>query len=376
MTGTEGLMRARFVTLAAVVALAVVAVWVLPVTVAGQTPASRPAAARAAAASFRTPEGYPDLQGLYNAATLTPLERPDPAKLVMTDAEAAAIENTAASRRDRAAQPSRGNRDAPPVGGDGSTGAAGNVGGYNSFWIDNGTTVITVDGQRRTSLVIDPATGRVPPLTADAARRGRGGLATPTSDAPEQAAIAARGAYDNPEQRPLAERCLLGFGSVSGPPSLPVLYNNFKQIVQTKDYVMILVEMNHDARIIPLNKPHAPANVKRWMGDSVAHYEGDTLVIDTTNFNNKTRFRGSSENLHVIERLRRVDANTIMYRFTVEDPGTWAQPWTGEYPWVAAEADDKLYEYACHEGNYALGDILRGERLLEAEAEAMKKQAK
>src|SRR5258706_3015725 len=366
MMGTEGLMRARFGTLAAVVALAVVAVWVLPVTVAAQTPASRPAAAGAAAASFRTPEGYPDLQGLFNAATLTPLERPDPAKLVMTYAEAAAVENTAASRRDRAAQPSRGNRDAPPVGGDGSTGAAGNVGGYNTFWIDNGTTVITVDGQRRTSLVIDPATGRVPALTADAARRGRGGLATPTSDAPEQAAIAARGADDNPEQRPLAERGLLGFGSVSGPPSLPVLYHHFKQVVQTKDYVMILVEMKHDARIIPLNKPQAPANVKRWMGDSVAHYEGDTLVIDTTNFNNKTRFRGSSENLHVIERLRRVDANTIMYRFTVEDPGTWAQPWTGEDPWVAAEAADKLYEYACHEGNYALGDILRGERLLEA----------
>jgi hypothetical protein len=138
----------------------------------------------------------------------------------------------------------------------------------------------------------------------------------------------------------------------------------------------MLVEMNHDARIIPLNKPHAPKNVRKWMGDSVAHYEGDTLVIDTTNFTNKTRFRGSSENLHVIERLRRVDENTIMYRFTVEDPSTWAQAWTGEYPWVAAESDDRLYEYACHEGNYALGDILRGERLLETEAEAARKQVR
>jgi hypothetical protein len=371
-------MRARFLSLAAITAVAVAVVWVWPAAVAGQaqTGQSRPAARTAAAKTFRTPEGYPDLQGLWNAATLTPLERPDPTKLVMTDAEAAAIEKTAEARRERASQPSRGDRDAPPVGGDGSTGAAGNVGGYNNFWIDNGTTVITVDGQRRTSIVIDPANGRVPPITADAMRRGRGGLATPTSDAPEQVAAGPRGAYDNPEQRPLAERCLLGFGSVSGPPALPVLYNNFKQIVQSKDYVMLLVEMNHDARIIPLNKPHAPASVRKWMGDSVARYEGDTLVIDTTNFTNKTRFRGSSENLHVIERLRRVDENTILYRFTVEDPGTWAQPWTGEYPWVAAEPDDHLYEYACHEGNYALGDILRGERLLEAEAEAARKQVR
>jgi hypothetical protein len=370
-------MRARVVSLIALVAVAIAVVWVWPAQLAGQAQSGqRPAARAAAAKTFRTPEGYPDLQGLWNAATLTPLERPEPTKLVMTDAEAQAIEKTAEARRDRAARPSRGDRDAPPVGGDGSTGAAGNVGGYNNFWIDNGTTVITVDGQRRTSIVIDPASGRVPPITADAIRRGRGGLATPTSDAPEQVASGPRGAYDNPEQRPLAERCLLGFGSVSGPPALPVLYNNFKQIVQTKDYVMLLVEMNHDARIIPLNKPHAPAHVRKWMGDSVARYEGDTLVIDTTNFTNKTRFRGSSENLHIVERLRRIDDNTILYRFTVEDPGTWAQPWTGEYPWVAAEPDDRLYEYACHEGNYALGDILRGERLLEAEAEAVRKQVR
>ena len=370
-------MRARLVSLVAVVAVAIAVVWVWPAQLAGQAQSGqRPAARAAAAKTLRTPEGYPDLQGLWNAATLTPLERPEPTKLVMTDTEAQAIEKTAEARRDRAARPSRGDRDAPPVGGDGSTGAAGNVGGYNNFWIDNGTTVITVDGQRRTSIVVDPANGRVPPVTTDAIRRGRGGLATPTSDAPEQVASGPRGAYDNPEQRPLAERCLLGFGSVSGPPALPVLYNNFKQIVQTKDHVMLLVEMNHDARVVPLNKPHAPAHVRKWMGDSVAHYEGDTLVIDTTNFTSKTRFRGSSESLHIVERLRRIDENTILYRFTVEDPGTWAQPWTGEYPWVAAEPDDRLYEYACHEGNYALGDILRGERLLEAEAEAVRKQVR
>jgi len=374
--GMEVGMRIRFLTLARASVVAIGIASILSVTVAGQTQAS---SARtkptAAAAKARTPEGYPDLQGLYNTATLTPLERPDPNKLVLTEAEAQAIEKTEAARIERAARPSDGDRDAPPVGGDGSTGAAGNVGGYNNFWIDRGNTTIIVDGQRRASIVIDPANGRVPPVSAEARKRAMAAVrATPTSDAPENVATVAPGAYDNPEQRPLGERCLLGFGSTSGPPSLPVLYNNFKQIVQTKDYVMILVEMNHDARIIPLNKPHAPAHIKKWIGDSVARYEGDQLVIETTNFTDKTRFRGSSENLKVTERFWRVDDKTLMYRFTVEDPSTWSTPWTGEYPWVIAESDDRLYEYACHEGNYALGDILRGERLLEAEAAAIQKK--
>ena len=370
-------MRApRFLAIPKAMVVATALGSLLTVSVEGQTPAAgaKPAA-KSAAAKFRTPEGFPDLQGLYNTATLTPLERPDPAKLVMTDTEAAAVAKNETGRIERAARPSDGGRDAPPVGGDGSTGAAGNVGGYNNFWIDRGTSVIMVDGQRRTSIVVDPPSGRVPAVKAEVMRRNLSALrATPTSDAPENVEIAARGAYDNPEQRPLSERCLLGFGSTSGPPALPALYNNFKQIVQTKDQVMILVEMNHDARIIPLNKPHASANIRKWMGDSVAHYEGDALVIETTNFTSKTRFRGASENLKVTERLWRTGENTIMYRFTVEDPTTWATPWTGEYPWVAAEADDRLYEYACHEGNYALGDILRGERLLEAEAAVVQKK--
>jgi hypothetical protein len=363
------LVRARLLTPAGIAAVAIAVVWVRPVSLAGQAQGRTASVspAKPSSASFRTPEGYPDLQGLWNAATLTPLERPNPSKLVLSDEEAAAVEKREQARIERAARPSNGDRAAPPVGGDGSTGAAGNVGGYNNFWIDRGTSVIQVDGQKRTSLIVDPANGRVPPVKPEAGRNAVR-AAAPTSDTPENAVTEARGAYDNPEQRPLGERCLLGFGSTSGPPSLPVLYNNFKQIVQTRDYVMILVEMNHDARIIPLNKPHAPANVRKWMGDSVAHYEGDTLIVDTTNFTIKTRFRGASENLHVIERFRRVDQSTILYRFTVDDPATWAQSWSGEYPWVAAAADDRLYEYACHEGNYALGDILRGERLLEAEA--------
>src|SRR5262245_20631893 len=370
-------MRARILTVIGGTLCAVAVASLMAVSLAAQQPAGalKMAKPSPAAARFRTPEGYPDLQGLYNAATLTPLERPDPNKLVMTEAEAAAIEKEEAARRDRAARPSNGARDAPPVGGDGSVGASGNVGGYNNFWIDRGDSTIVVDGQRRTSLIVDPSNGRVPTMKAEAVKRNAAPrLVTPTSDAPENFQTTQRGGYDNIEQRPLAERCIIGFGSVSGPPSLPVLYNNFKQIVQTKDHVMILVEMVHDARIIPLSKPHAPSNIRKWMGDSVARYEGDQLVIETTNFTDKTRFRGASANLKVTERFWRTNENTIMYRFTIEDPSTWAQPWTGEYPWVKAEADDRLYEYACHESNYAMAGIMKGERLLEAEAEAIRKQ--
>jgi len=172
------------------------------------------------------------------------------------------------------------------------------------------------------------------------------------------------GAYDDPERRPLGERCLLGFGSTSGPPALPVLYNNLHQIVQTPEHVIILNEMVHDVRIVRMNAPHLPASVRKWMGDSVGRWDGDTLVVDTTNFTDKTRFRGATDNLHVVERFTRVDGKTLLYRFTIEDPATWTTPWTGEYTWP--KTDEHVYEYACHEGNYALGNILRGARLKEA----------
>jgi hypothetical protein len=168
------------------------------------------------------------------------------------------------------------------------------------------------------------------------------------------------------KDRPLSERCLLGFGSTSGPPMLPVLYNNNYQIVQTPSSVMILVEMVHDARVIRMNAQHAAPNVRQWLGDSVGHWEGDTLVVDTTNFTNKTRFRGSSENLHVVERFTRTDANTVLYRATIDDPSTFTRPWTIEYPFVATKGP--IYEYACHEGNYSMTDILGGARKKEAEA--------
>jgi hypothetical protein len=318
----------------------------------------------------RTRDGKPDLQGFWNSATLTPLERPrtGEGKTTMSAKEADEIEKSAAARREYASRPSDPGRSAPPVGGDGSTGAAGGVGGYNAFWIDIGTQVTQVNGEARTSLIVDPPEGRVPPFTPEAlqkfeARRDR--LMRPTSDAGENAGGARAGAYDDVELRPLGERCLMGFGSTAGPPALPVMYNNIKQIVQTPEHVLILNEMVHDARIVRMNGTHLPPVIRRWMGDSIGRWEGDTLVVETTNFSDKTRFRGSSENLKVTERFRRVDDKTLLYQFTVEDPTTWTRSWSGEYTW--AWSDQPIYEYACHEGNYALEDILKGARLDDAE---------
>ncbi len=318
----------------------------------------------------RLADGHPDLSGMYDLATLTPVERPNGLPAVMTDEEAAKREKQAIALEKAGAVQIDGNRTAPPKGGDGSVGPAGNVGGYNSFWIDRGNQYTVIDGQKRTSIVIDPPNGRVPAVTAQARERmaARTAFLRQTSDQGERndPGLGPPGAYDDPERLTLAERCLLGFGSTSGPPVLPnYFYNNLHQIVQTKDAVMILTEMVHDARIVRMNQPHLPPTVRKWMGDSVGKWEGDTLVVDTTNFTEKTRFRGATENLHIVERFTRVDANTLRYKFTIEDPGTWEQPWTGEYTWPITK--DYLYEYACHEGNYAMGNILRGARLRESD---------
>ncbi len=321
----------------------------------------------------RTADGHPDLQGTYDIATMTPLERAAATPLVMTKEEAAKLEQQRSDRVQRAALPSKGDRSAPPVGGDGSAGAAGNVGGYNNFWIDNGTEYFSIDGQKRMSVIVDPPDGRIPALVPAAEERAAGRVARPTSDAQESdPGFEGTTAYDDMERRPLGERCLLGFGSTSGPPSLPVLYNNLHQIVQTADSVMILNEMVHDARIVRMNSEHLPTTIRKWLGDSVGRWDGDTLVVDTTNFTDKTRFRQSSENLHVVERFTRIDAKTLRYRFTVEDPSTWVRAWSGEEAWPAT--NDLMYEYACHEANYALGDIMRGARLREADAARKTKQ--
>jgi len=206
--------------------------------------------------------------------------------------------------------------------------------------------------------VIDPPDGRVPATTQAAKDRNAQMFRNFNK-------------YDSFKDRPLSERCYVGFGSTSGPPMMPVLYNNTYQIVQTPTHVMILVEMVHDVRIIRMNSTHAAANVQQWLGDSIGHWEGDTLVVDTTNFTDATRFRGSSKNLHVVERFRRVDANTILYRATMEDPDTWVAPWTIEYPFNATAGP--VYEYACHEGNYAMTDIMGGARKQEEDKAKEKK---
>jgi hypothetical protein len=355
--------------------------------VSAQAPKSGASSARAAAGP-RTADGTPDFTGTYEIATMTPVDRPNGVKsLVLTDKEAAALEAYERARQVKNDAPLDPNRDAPPVGGERTQpksylefleqAGGGVVGGYNNFWLQGGDTVITIDGEKRSSIVIDPPDGKVPPMKPEAQRRNAAFLAGRVApDASESASSGPPGAFDGPELRPLAERCLLGFNSTSGPPALPnYFYNNLHQIVQTKDSVMILTEMVHDARVVRMNaKEHLPPTIRKWMGDSIGHWEGDTLVIDTTNFTNKTQFRGSSEHLHVVERIRRQDASTLIYRFTVEDPDTWERPWTGEYPW--SRTSERIFEYACHEGNYSLEGMLKGARLKEAQdaAAAKKKQ--
>jgi len=329
------------------------------------------AAALPGADVARTSDGRPDLSGMYDIATLTPLVRPANLgeRLTLTDAEAVALAKAEAARKAKNDQASDPNRKAPPAGGDGSEGAAGNVGGYNTLWVDNGTGGFKIDGKWRTSIITDPPNGRMPALTPATAKLAaeRAKLARPNrGDAWWVKEGITPGPFDDPELRPLGERCLMGFGSSAGPPALPVLYNNIKQIVQTKDHVMIFNEMVHDTRIIRLNAKHEPPDIRRWMGDSIGHWEGDTLVVDTINFNNQPALASATKSLHVIERFSRIDAKTLLYKFTVEDPAVWTKPWSGEMVWPATEA--RIYEYACHEGNYSFGGILRGARLLEAEA--------
>jgi len=328
----------------------------------------------------RRPNGRPDLSGTYDTATLTPLQRPARYgdQLVLTAEEAAAIQAGEAAalasifNYDPAVNTERSdpNRGAPPVGGDGSTGAAGGVGGYNTFYFDRGTAAFQIDGQWRTSIITDPPNGRQPPVTPEvrAQRASRAGFFRANTGTAwwVENDLNAPGPYDHPEMRPLSERCLMGFGSTAGPPMLPVLYNNHKRIVQTDDTVVILVEMVHDARVVRMNQEHDPPEIRSWLGDSVGHWEGDTLVVDTTNFRDEPALGQRSRNLHVVERFTRVDADSLVYQFTVDDPTVWTAPWSGEYVWPASE--NKVYEYACHEANYSFGGILRGARVLEADA--------
>ena len=310
-------------------------------------------AAGSAYTAPRTEFGAPDLQGIWSIATQTNLERAERfgGKLVLSEDEAQRIEAAVRAGFEASNRPSDPNRDAPD---------ATNVGGYNTFWMDPGQRLAMVNGEIRTSIIVDPADGRLP--------------YSEQGNANFTAAMQRRAGYDGPEIRPLGERCVVGFGSTGGPPKLPVLYNNNTQIVQTEDYVVLLAEMNHDARVIRLNAEHAEPPMNYWMGDSVGYYEGDTLVVETTNFHLQQNLRSSldhrfygSPQMRVTERFTRTDENTITYQFTVNDPENYTQPWSGELPMVAS--DEGIYEYACHEGNYALPGILAGARRAEADGE-------
>jgi hypothetical protein len=336
----------------------------------------------------RTADGKPDLQGNWTNETQTMLERMGAKSATLTDSEAAAIEERArvvAEFRDKASDP---NRPPPVKGGDNraltapgepslleriAEQAGGAVGGYNGFWLDPGDRVIMIDGKPRSSIIIDPPDGRIPALTAEGKKR----LA-------EYAARAKKfGEFDHPEMRPLSDRCLISFGSNLGPPMLPnYFYNNNYQIVQTKDHVMIMTEMVHDVRIIRLgtNLQHPPKQVRPWFGDSIGRWEGDTLVVETTNIHPQQLaqtsilwpYRGASENLKVTERFTRTGPDTIVYKFTMEDPSTYTAPFSGELPFN--RIDEMIFEYACHEGNYALSNILAGERAKEKRESEQKKQ--
>ena len=296
-----------------------------------------PAAVTGQDAVPRTPDGHPDLQGVWNFSTATPMERPEELadKETLTPEEAAAWEaNLAVERAGLESELD----DAP---------LEFRVGYSVGIWFEWGDSLA---GQR-TSLVVDPPNGRIPAMR-------------PMVEAQRELTrlLRARHAH-GPEDRGTSERCLLGFNS--GPPMTPSAYNNNVQIFQTANHVAILNEMVHNARIIPLdNRPHLPASLRQWVGDSRASWESDTLVVETRNFLGETSLAGSSANMHLVERFTRVDADTLLYEFTVIDPTTWSGPWTAQV--LMTQSDQPLYEYACHEGNYAMASSLSGARAMEA----------
>jgi len=287
----------------------------------------------------RTPDGQPDLQGFWTNSTYTPLERPRGVnKEFYTQEEALAAEKKAASQESEQTAP----------------GTVEDVHyDFSQFGLDRSQSVHTLN--LRTSMIVDPVDGRLPSLTAEGQKRA----------AERAAADKLVGRWDSAQSNQLDDRCVIFLGA--GPPMLPASYNANYQIVQTAGYVMILFEMAHDIRVIPLDgRPHPPRGVRQWLGDSRGRWEGDTLVVETTNFNGKNPLNGSSENMRVVERFTRVDANTIQYKFTVEDESTWSRPWTAEMP--MKKTVGPLFEHACHEGNYGLYNTLVGARLEEKRA--------
>jgi len=334
-------------------ATAIVMTGVLSLTgtaIAGQASSSGSQAKPAQGEPFaapRTDDGHPDLQGVWSFGVGIPLERPGkfgekPAIDEETGEAIAELQKQAIERN---------------VGKDSREGAgteADVARAYNAFWWDFGTKLTG----NRTSLIVDPPDGRIPALTEEGKKR-----------ADIRTEARRRNAY-GPEDRSVGERCILGFNS--GPPMSSSAYNNNMQLVQGPDYVVILNEMVHNARIIPLDgRPHLPENIRQWVGDSRGHWEGDTLVVDTTNFLKETSLNGSTPNLHLTERFTRVGPDTLLYNYTIEDPTTWTKPWTVEIP--MSKTEGSMYEYACHEGNYGMFGILAGARAQDSAAEEAKK---
>ena len=299
----------------------------------------------------RTPAGHPDLQGNWTNETITPFQRAEDQGPVLTAEEVATREERVEAQSTRGAAPL--DPDRPPLE------AANSVGGYNYVYFDRGDRVAIVNGEPRSSLLTSPPDGRVPAMTPAGEERM----------AEYREFRSQFDQYDNPENRSLAERCIMSFGSSAGPPMIPnSAYNNNYTIVQTADHVMIMTEMVHDARIIRLGEPRPlPAHMRPWMGDSWGRWEDDTLVVETTNIHPLQTFRGTppSEHLKVLERFTRVDEETILYEFTYDDPTTYTEPWGGEIPYKRLNA--RVYEYSCHEGNYALMNVLSGARYQEKE---------
>ena len=301
----------------------------------------------------RTAWGAPDLQGTWDFRTVTPLERPEELaeKEFLTAEDAVALRESELASRDADRR--------------GTSTASDLERGYNDFWWDYGSE-LTED--RRTSLIVDPPNGRMPPLTASEAARARG----PRRGPPKERIVLGV-VPSGPEDIGLAERCLVGFNS--GPPIMPSFYNNNVLILQAPGYIVLHTEMIHETRVIPLDgRPHLPPAMRQWLGDSRGRWEGEALVVETTNFTDKTSFTGlpyqrggSTENMHLVERFTRSAAGQLVYEFTVTDPDAWTQPWTAVIPMRLT--DSPMFEYACHEGNYAMFNILTGSRAKERAAE-------
>ena len=343
-------MNHRFLVSARVLTVVIAVVLLSTLAVAGQATSAAARTNGTAAKAYtppRTPDGQPDLQGFWTNTTYTPLQRPkDVAKEFYTKEEAVENAKRAAAVESEQTEP----------------GTVADVHyDFTQFGLDRSQGPLALN--LRTSLIVDPPDGRVPPMTAEGQRR--------TAERAE-ARRRMGGRWDAAQNNELDDRCIIMNGS--GPPMLPGGYNNNYQIVQAAGYAMVLVEMIHDARIIPLDaRPHPSQNVRQWMGDSRGHWEGETLVVETTNFNGKTAFQGASENLRLVERFTRVDEDTIRYQFTVDDPATWARPWSAELS--MKKTVGPLFEHACHEGNYGLYNTLVGARAEEkraAEAAATK----